>query len=184
MTVLLPETRKPEKRGRITQSCPSIWLWPRTFGLSREIRQAYNQYKHSNSKSELLMRCWSGIISMGLKMKRVSSSARNLLKGSYTGWKRRARILDRRRKVILCSWKSISQGLAIGNGSPWLHACGNGSASLLLGQGDYRWSDHFLHLPQFPSVSKEHWTSLPDSSLHPSTPSLIKERIRERSRPP
>lgn len=38
---------------------------------------------------------------MGLKMKRVSSSRRDLLLGSHAGWKRRARILDWR-KVALC----------------------------------------------------------------------------------
>ena len=46
------------------------------------------------------MRYWSGILSPDLKMKRISSYERNLPKGSCTGWKRRARVLDKRTKVV------------------------------------------------------------------------------------
>jgi len=97
----IARNKKPETRERITQLGPLIWPLPRTSGLYRELRQASNQYKHSNSKSELLMRYWSGILSLDLKMKRISSYERNLPKGSCTGWKRRARVLDKRTKVVL-----------------------------------------------------------------------------------
>lgn len=68
MTVLLPEQEAQRKRDNCATR-PLVWLWPWTPGLYRELGQAQNQYKHSNYKSELLMRYWSGIVLMGLKLK-------------------------------------------------------------------------------------------------------------------
>ena len=107
MVLLLPETKKQKKKKkeRITQLGPLIWPLLRTSGLYGELRQASNHYKHSNSKSELLMRYWSGILSLDLK--RVSSYERNLPKENCTGWKRRAQVLDERTKVVFLFGRAL-----------------------------------------------------------------------------
>lgn len=79
------------------------------------------------------------------------------------------RILDRRRKIVPCVWKTIGVGLAVEQGTK--------QGSMPVGQ---------VTISPFsltPIYSKVHRTPLPDSQFLSPTPYLIKEGIMERSRP-